>query len=380
MKFLYSLLLSMLLTGIACSQDTPVPATAPAPAPTPAPTPAPAADDNPVCIVKTSKGDIHIRLFADEAPKTVENFIGLAEGTKEFTSDPETQKKVTRPFYDGLIFHRVIKNFMIQGGCPLGTGTGGPGYKFEDEISAEALGLDKIKALDEKTGPHKWLFIRNRAGFQRMLLGPLLNAMGIKDEKTLKGRMEDVQKRLKTLTLKEAYENLGYKFDSTRTSHHPKRGVLAMANSGPQTNGSQFFINLIDTPWLTGKHTVFGETVKGMDVIDKIGNVEVSRQGNKPVEDVKVLSIRLQWDANAYLWRGKGYSGKQQHDKAIADFTKALELAPARAAAYECRAAAYCAAKQYDKAWNDVKKGKALGHTFNAEFLKKLRDASGKTE
>ena len=90
---------------------------------------------NPVVLIKTNMGDIYLELFAKEAPKTVENFIGLAEGTKTFT-DPKTNEDAKRPYYDGLVFHRVIKNFMIQGGCPLGTGSGGPGYKFEDECKA----------------------------------------------------------------------------------------------------------------------------------------------------------------------------------------------------------------------------------------------------
>lgn len=166
-------------------------------------------EDNPVATIRTSMGDIVIELFAQEAPKTVANFIGLAEGTKEFV-DPVSKEKVKRPFYDNLIFHRVIKGFMIQGGCPLGTGRGGPGYVFEDEINF----------------------------------------------------------------------------------HLPKRGVLAMANRGPDTNGSQFFINLVDTPWLAGKHTVFGRVIKGMDIVDKIGQVPVDPRTHRPVEPVKIISIR----------------------------------------------------------------------------------------
>lgn len=166
-------------------------------------------EQNPIFVVKTSMGDIQVELFADETPETVRNFIGLAEGTKEFI-DPAIDKKVKRPFYDGLTFHRVIKNFMIQGGCPKGDGTGSPGYRFDDEIN---------------------------------------------------------------------------------TSHAPLRGVFAMANSGPNTNGSQFFINLVDTPWLSGKHTVFGKVVAGMDVVDNIGNVKTGA-GDRPVKPIKILSIK----------------------------------------------------------------------------------------
>jgi peptidyl-prolyl cis-trans isomerase A (cyclophilin A) len=140
-------------------------------------------------IFETSLGNIVCKLHDKEAPKTVENFIGLAEGTKEFTN-PMTGKKEKRNFYDGLIFHRVIPQFMIQGGCPRGDGRGGPGYSFQDEFH------------------------------------PSLR--------------------------------------------HSKPGKLSMANSGPNTNGSQFFITVAPTPHLDNRHTIFGDVVEGQDVADKI--------------------------------------------------------------------------------------------------------------
>ena len=137
--------------------------------------------------LKTNRGDIVLDLFPNHAPTTVENFTGLAEGTKDYRDDAGRSGE---PFYDGLGFHRVIDGFMIQGGCPLGTGTGGPGYKFKDEFHPE-LQFDR---------PY----------------------------------------------------------------------LLAMANAGPGTNGSQFFITTVETPWLDGKHVVFGEVVEGMDVVRAI--------------------------------------------------------------------------------------------------------------
>jgi cyclophilin family peptidyl-prolyl cis-trans isomerase len=245
--------------------------------------------ENPVYVIQTTLGDIEVELFQSEAPKTVANFIGLAEGTKEF-EDIKTGKKVKRPFYDGLIFHRVIKDFMIQGGCPLGNGRGGPGYKFADEIDAKALGLDKIKAIDPQKGPNPYLMIRSKEDYQRNVLMPLFRKMNINSQEELDKRKKEVQARLDSLTLKEAYENMGYVYSENGSKHPPVRGSLAMANAGPNTNGSQFFINLVDTDWLTGRHTVFGKVVKGMDVVDKIGSVEVdSRQ--KPVKDVTIISI-----------------------------------------------------------------------------------------
>ncbi|PYR25224.1 MAG: peptidyl-prolyl cis-trans isomerase [Acidobacteria bacterium] len=161
----------------------------------------------------TSEGNFTVQLFEKDAPKTVENFVGLAQGTKEWT-DPKTGEKVKKPFYNGIIFHRVIANFMIQGGDPLGVGTGGPGYKIPDEFSS--------------------------------------------------GR-----------TLEKA-------------------GILAMANSGPNTGGSQFFITLVPTPWLNGKHTVFGEVVDGMDVVTKIGQTNTTKPGDKPVKPIVIQSITIQ--------------------------------------------------------------------------------------
>ncbi|MBI4835520.1 MAG: peptidylprolyl isomerase [Planctomycetes bacterium] len=248
--------------------------------------------DDPVCIISTSMGDIYIELFADEAPKTVSNFIELAEGAKEF-QDPKTNLSITRPFYDGLIFHRVIKDFMMQGGCPSGDGTGGPGYHFEDEINAALLGLDKIKVIDSKTGNvDPRLMVRSQEEFLQLVAAPLVRRMGITSDEELKKREEEINKRISELTIKECYENMGYKYSDKFKSHEPVKGSLAMANAGPNTNGSQFFINMKDTPWLAGKHTVFGKVIKGIEVVEKAGETKVN-QACKPETDIKIKSIRL---------------------------------------------------------------------------------------
>jgi peptidyl-prolyl cis-trans isomerase A (cyclophilin A) len=160
----------------------------------------------------TSEGDFKVRLFDDKAPKTVANFTELAEGKKEWT-DPKTRQKVTRPFYDGLLFHRVIDGFMLQGGCPLGTGTGGPGYQFADEF------------------------------------GPGLR--------------------------------------------HDRPGMLSMANAGPNTNGSQFFVTLAATPWLDNKHAIFGEVVEGMDVVQKLGKTKTGAN-DRPAKDVVINKVTIE--------------------------------------------------------------------------------------
>ncbi|WP_131744639.1 peptidylprolyl isomerase [Frankia sp. Cppng1_Ct_nod] len=159
--------------------------------------------------LKTTQGDVEILLFENQAPKTVANFVGLATGTREWT-DPATGEKKVTPLYDGTIFHRVIPDFMIQGGDPLGSGRGGPGYKFADEFHPDLR-------------------------FSRPYL-------------------------------------------------------LAMANSGPGTNGSQFFITVAPTTWLDRKHTIFGEVTRGTDVVDAISKAQTGAQ-DRPATDIVVRQV-----------------------------------------------------------------------------------------
>ena len=161
--------------------------------------------DRVTAVFTTNMGEFEAELFAKEAPETVWNFVNLAEGRQE------TPAK-NGPYYDGLVFHRVIDNFMIQGGCPEGSGRGGPGYKFQDETQP---GL-------RHTGP----------------------------------------------------------------------GILSMANAGPGTNGSQFFITLVPTPHLDGRHTVFGKITSGMDIVSKIGKTAVGA-GDRPVKEVKIEKVTI---------------------------------------------------------------------------------------
>ncbi|WP_263408645.1 peptidylprolyl isomerase [Terriglobus tenax] len=161
-------------------------------------------------VFNTTEGTIVCRLFEKDAPETVANFIGLAEGTKDWTSPSKKGAKL----YDGTIFHRVIPDFMIQGGDPEGSGMGGPGYRFADET---------------KGSPH---------GFQ-------------------------------------------------------EKGKLAMANAGPNTNGSQFFITVAPTTWLTGRHTIFGEVVEGYDLVEKISKVPTGAM-DRPKKDVQIESLVIE--------------------------------------------------------------------------------------
>lgn len=160
----------------------------------------------------TSEGSFTVRLMPDHAPKTVANFIELAQGKREW-KDPRDGQKKSEPLYDGTIFHRVIPDFMIQGGDPDGTGMGGPGYTFEDEVPAGGPSFDK-------------------------------------------------------------------------------KGLLAMANAGPNTNGSQFFVTVAATPWLTGRHTIFGEVTDGMTVVESISMLATGAN-DKPQKDVVLEKVEI---------------------------------------------------------------------------------------
>lgn len=246
--------------------------------------------DNPLVILSTTRGDMLLELFPREAPRTVENFLGLAEGTIPFT-DAYSGEQTQAPFYDGLVFHRVIDGFMIQGGSPTGTGDGTPGYTIPDEIDAVSLGLDKMLVLDEEGYPNPVLGVRSQEDFQQRVLLPLYQDLGIDSQAALDARVAEVDRRVRAMTVKEQLELLGYRFSAGLQSRAPVRGVIAMANSGPDSNGSQFFINLADTEWLLGRHTVFGKVRAGLEVLDAIGKVRVDVE-QRPQQDITILSLR----------------------------------------------------------------------------------------
>ena len=247
--------------------------------------------DNPLVEIQTSMGPMILELFPKEAPVTVANFIELAQGQKPFL-DPESGAMISRPFYDGLIFHRVIDGFMIQGGSPTGIGNGTPGFTFQDEINARSLGLDRMLAIDEEGVPHPFLRIASQSQFQAVILEPLFAEMNISSQEDLENNYETIETTINSLTVKDVYENQGYVYTERLMSRMPVRGVIAMANSGPNTNGSQFFINLIDTEWLAGKHTVFGRVRQGMDILDAIGTTPVGEQ-DRPFEEVQLIQITV---------------------------------------------------------------------------------------
>jgi cyclophilin family peptidyl-prolyl cis-trans isomerase len=242
--------------------------------------------------IRTSLGTITCKLYDAGCPLTVRTFCELADGTRA-TPDPKTGQLTNRPFYDGLTFHRVVPGFMIQGGDPKGDGTGGPGFQFKDEINAVSLGLDKETALQGDQLHPQCAYMG--AQFVGAYIEPKLIGRGIGPTSTAEQRnaaIAAILPQLQTITLMQFYSDIGYRYDATLPpSKRPIRGVLAMANSGANTNGSQFFINLGDTPHLTGKHTVFGEVVAGMDVATAIAAVPRDER-DKPREPVRIIGIR----------------------------------------------------------------------------------------
>jgi cyclophilin family peptidyl-prolyl cis-trans isomerase len=245
--------------------------------------------DHPQAVISTNHGDITVELFADQTPETVANFLGLATGEKTWTH-PRSGEPSNDPYYEGLTFHRVIDGFMIQGGCPLGTGTGDPGYQFADEINASSLGLDE-QSIFVNGQPEIRMYGREL----QQLIMPKLQRQGLMDpakRQELQQAFFQEAQSYKDWSVKRLYEAIGYRYrEDLPESTGMLRGTLAMANSGPNTNGSQFFINLVDNEYLTGKHTVFAKVIDGMAVVDAIAKVPTGAQ-NKPSKPVVIESIQ----------------------------------------------------------------------------------------
>ena len=241
-----------------------------------------------IVVIKTSYGSIKIQLFKDIAPRTVANFVGLAKGDIEWT-DTKTGLKSKKPFYNGLIFHRVIKDFMIQAGCPFGNGTGGPGYTFEDETYEKGEEL-KGKITTEEDALEVF----------SVVVVPYLRMQGVKaDLEVMEIAKAAVDKQSGKPIMKKTVEFYKEKTGFTNKVYQKGKlkaeveyGSLAMANSGPNTNGSQFFIvtKKEGTPWLNGKHTVFGKVIDGMDVVHKIEQTQTGIN-DKPNTDIVINKV-----------------------------------------------------------------------------------------
>ena len=229
---------------------------------------------NPLFSMVTSQGEIFIELFSRETPNNVANFTALAEGKIELF-DESTNTAFKPRYYDGMRFHRVIPGFIIQAGSPSYSPLGGPEELLQDEINADFLGLDETLVLNPNGSLHEILGINEKIDFDSAILRPLYIKMSIETQADLVARQYEVLDRLSAMTLKEVYENLGYRYINDMPSHRVSRGTIALANSGPDQNGPEFFISLVDADYLTGMHTVIGQVVEGMDIADSIGNYPV---------------------------------------------------------------------------------------------------------
>jgi len=251
---------------------------------------------NPLMLMKTSKGDVYLELFPAAAPRNAANFIALAEGTVEL-SIPDTGERTTGHYYDGFSFHRVLPGYLIQAGAPLNSGRAVPDYRLADEINARQVGLHQLKVLDDSNKPHPWLNIRDRTDFEQRILAPLYRRININDPLQLAGRQFEVLQMLREMTLQQAYENQGYTYNNTLPSRRPARGSLLMASSGPNSISAEFFIPVIDAPWLTGTSTVIGRIVEGIEVVDRIHQESASRLAS-PLSITTIYEIRQVAGAN----------------------------------------------------------------------------------
>ena len=229
---------------------------------------------NPLIRISTSQGEMYIELFPIEAPSNVENFIALAEGEKEFTN-LETGELIQTRYYNGMRFHRVVPGFIIQAGSPAYNLLGLQVNSLNDEINANALGLDQISALNPDGSFADALNIESKSDFHEDILIPLYSQRSIIDVGVVLSSQYQILEALQNLSIKSVYENQGYRYDESQKSRPIERGTVALANSGPDSNGPEFFISLTAAEALTGKYTVIGEVVEGEDVMDKIGNTAI---------------------------------------------------------------------------------------------------------
>lgn len=229
---------------------------------------------NPLMLMTTSQGAIYIELLPDEAPDNVARFIALAEGEVEFF-DEVANATFTPRYYDGMRFHRVLPDFVIQGGSPSYHPLGAPEPMLADEINATALGLDRLPVLGEDGSINPMLNVGNQQEFAQRVLEPLYLELGIETVSELNPAEDDIVTNLRGLTLMRLYEYEGYSYQNEFQTRGISRGTVALANDGPNRNGSEFFISLRNADWLNGRHTVIGRVVEGMDIADRIGAVAI---------------------------------------------------------------------------------------------------------
>lgn len=238
---------------------------------------------NPLIAIQTSQGEIQVELFQDAAPQNVQFFLDLAAGQAPVAA-AGSNLPTAQPYYDGMTFHRVIRDTLIQAGAPERTGRQRPMSTVIDEINARGLGLEQQSLLDASGRPHPWLNIGDQDDFKQHVLLPLYRNMNIINEQALQAQQGTVLQRLQSMNLLQFHEMLGYRYDGSLPSRRPARGSVMMVNRGPGSNDGEFFIALTDMPWLTGTTTVIGRVASGLQTVERISQ--------SPAASTRILQVR----------------------------------------------------------------------------------------
>ena len=245
---------------------------------------------NPLMLVSTSAGPIYIEMLPAEAPENVARFIEFTVGEVPLTETDSTLTASPR-YYNGSQFHRVIPNFIIQAGSPAHNAHGRPRDYLADEINASALGLDRLPVILQAGEVNPILNTDSQQEFASRVLEPLYRQLGIDSPEQLETEESAIIDALQSLTVMRLYEYEGYRYQNSYPTRAITRGIVALANDGPNRNGPDFFISLSDAPWLDGRYTVIGRVVEGMETADSIGDKSIQPVNPNP-ESTRIYSIR----------------------------------------------------------------------------------------
>jgi len=245
---------------------------------------------NPLMLVSTSAGPIYIEMLPAEAPENVARFIEFTVGEVPLIETDSTLTASPR-YYNGSQFHRVIPNFIIQAGSPEHNAHGRPRDYLADEINASALGLDRLPVILQAGEINPILNTDSQQEFASRVLEPLYRQLGIDSPEQLETEESAIIDALQSLTVMRLYEYEGYRYQNRYPTRAITRGIVALANDGPNRNGPEFFISLSDAPWLDGRYTVIGRVIEGMETADSIGDKPIQPVNPDP-ESTRIYSIR----------------------------------------------------------------------------------------
>ena len=245
---------------------------------------------NPLMLVSTSEGPIYIEMLTAEAPNNVARFVGLTEGEVALTVG-DSNTTISPRYYNDSRFHRVVPNFIIQAGSKDNQAYGSTLDYLADEINARALGLDRLPVVLEAGEINPILNIGSQRVFAQRVLEPLYRHLQIDSREQLETEENIILESLQSLTVMTLYQYEGYSYQNRHPTRALTRGIVALANDGPNKNGSEFFISLRDAPWLNGRYTVIGRVVEGMDIADRIGMKSIHPASPDP-EGSRIYSIR----------------------------------------------------------------------------------------